>query len=110
MRAEYFRLSALGHKDADLVAKLKEAYHKMVDRTDPLHRHRGDRVPEKWDCPKVSDRGSTLESTSCVLFKRLILGHCMLAPLSGEPSVLCAWQFSPRGYGRSIKKIVLEES
>lgn len=53
MRAEYFRLSDLGFKDADLLSKLKEAYQTMVDRTDPLHRHRGDKVPEKWECPKV---------------------------------------------------------
>lgn len=55
MKAEYFRLSDIGYKDADLLSKLKEAYRTMVDRTDPLHRHSGDNGPDKWECPKVDN-------------------------------------------------------
>jgi len=53
MRAEYFRLSGKGLADAELLAKLRESYQVMVNRTDPLQKHRGDKVPKKWDCPKV---------------------------------------------------------
>eukprot|EP00752_Nemacystus_decipiens_P010284 g9164.t1 len=53
MRAEYFRLSEKGLADAELLAKLRESYQVMVNRTDPLQKHRGDKVAKEWDCPKV---------------------------------------------------------
>eukprot|EP00904_Undaria_pinnatifida_P010039 jgi/Undpi1/6165/HiC_scaffold_20.g08649.m1 len=53
MRAEYFRLSEKGVPDADMLAKLRESYQTMVNRTDPLHKYRGNKAPQKWDCPKV---------------------------------------------------------
>ncbi|CAM9698797.1 unnamed protein product [Laminaria digitata] len=53
MRAEYFRLSEKGLKDADLLDKLRDSYQTMVNRTDPLQKYRGDKAPQKWDCPKV---------------------------------------------------------
>lgn len=54
MRAEYFRLSEKGLADAELLAKLRESYQVMVNRTDPLQKHRGDKVAKEWDCPKVN--------------------------------------------------------
>lgn len=54
MRAEYFRLSEAGLADAQLLAKLRESYQVMVNRTDPLQKHRGDKVAKEWDCPKVN--------------------------------------------------------
>ena len=56
MRAEYFRLSEKGLLDADVLDKLRDSYQTMVNRTDPLQKYRGDKVPEKWTCPKVSSR------------------------------------------------------
>ncbi|CAN0129443.1 unnamed protein product [Scytosiphon promiscuus] len=53
MRAEYFRLSAKGLDDALILAKLQESYQVMVHRTDPLQKHTGDKIPKRWDCPKV---------------------------------------------------------
>ncbi|CAN0171543.1 unnamed protein product [Pylaiella littoralis] len=53
MRAEYFRLSEKGLADAELLCKLRESYQVMVNRTDPLQKHRGDKVAKEWDCPKV---------------------------------------------------------
>ena len=56
MRAEYFRLSEKGLPDADLLDKLRKAYQTTVNRTDPLQKYRGDKIPQKWNCPKVSPR------------------------------------------------------
>lgn len=56
MRAEYFRLSEKGLADAELLCKLRESYQVMVNRTDPLQKHRGDKVAKEWDCPKVTSR------------------------------------------------------
>ena len=56
MRAEYFRLSEKGVPDADMLAMLRESYQTMVNRTDPLHKYRGNKAPQKWDCPKVSPK------------------------------------------------------
>lgn len=53
MRAEYFRLSETGADDAELMGKLRESYQKIVHRTDPLCKHRGDKVEQSWKCPTV---------------------------------------------------------
>lgn len=53
MRAEYFRLSEKGLGDAELLGKLRESYQVMLNRTDPLQKHRGDKIAKQWDCPKV---------------------------------------------------------
>ena len=54
MRAEYFRLSEKGLPDAELLEKLRGSYETMVNRTDPWQKHRRDKVPQQWKCPRVS--------------------------------------------------------
>eukprot|EP00904_Undaria_pinnatifida_P010038 jgi/Undpi1/6164/HiC_scaffold_20.g08648.m1 len=53
MRAEYFRLSEKGLPDAELLEKLRGSYETMVNRTDPWQKHRRDKVPQQWKCPRV---------------------------------------------------------
>lgn len=55
MRAEYFRLSQKGLRDAELLHELRGSYEAMVNRTDPLMRHRRDKIAQKWECPKVRE-------------------------------------------------------
>lgn len=55
MRTEYFRLTEKGLGDAELLCKLRESYQVMVNRTDPLQKHRGDKVAKEWTCPKVNN-------------------------------------------------------
>lgn len=86
MRAEYFRLSEKGLADAKLLAKLGESYQVMVNRTDPLQKHRGDKVPKEWDCPKVRR-----ERERAVVPPRVLTSHPLVLVL-----VLVLELFPPR--------------
>jgi hypothetical protein len=48
LRAEYFRLSATGLDDAQLLSQLRTAYSEFVAATDPPAA-----TEAKWQCPKV---------------------------------------------------------
>jgi hypothetical protein len=55
LRAEYFRLSATGLDDAQLLSKLRTAYTEFVAATDPSA------AEAKWQCPKVRFGRTELE-------------------------------------------------